>query len=128
VEETILAIHDQPPEGLRRTPGPKAINYSLQRDETLQALDLARSRSTRTIHRVLVKHRRIVNRKGHKPEPMERPDPMTHWQLDFKVRSFVQTDPSGKLHYGVQSCNMVDVGTSIAVATVVRADSTAEKA
>lgn len=128
VEETILTIRDQPPEGLRRTPGPQAINYYLQRDETLQVLGLARSRSTRTIHRVLVKHQRIAGCKGHEPEPMERPEPMTHWQLDFKVLSSVQTDPSGKPRYDVQSCNMVDMGTSIAVASVVRADFTAETA
>lgn len=128
VEETLLAIRDQPPEGLRRTPGPKAINSYLQRDETLQALDLARSRSTRTIYRVLVKHQRIVGRQAHEPEPMERPDPLTHWQLDFKVLSSVKTDPSTKHSYEAQSLNMIDMGTSIAVATVVQANFTAETA
>ena len=47
-----------------RTPGPKAIQYYLQRDETLLALGLARSRSTRTIYQVLVKHQRVVPRKA----------------------------------------------------------------
>lgn len=56
VEEAIVHIRDDPPEGLRRAPGPRAIQYYLQRDELLQALGLSRSYSTRTIYQVLVKH------------------------------------------------------------------------
>jgi hypothetical protein len=36
VEECILAIRDEPPENLKRTPGPKAIQYYLARDPVLQ--------------------------------------------------------------------------------------------
>src|SRR5947208_3573213 len=36
VIETILAIRDQPPEGLRRVPGQEAIRYYLQRDPAVQ--------------------------------------------------------------------------------------------
>jgi hypothetical protein len=36
VEERILAIRDEPPENLKRIPGPKAIQYDLARDPALQ--------------------------------------------------------------------------------------------
>jgi hypothetical protein len=49
VEEQILAIRDQPPEGLRRTPGPKAIQYFLARDPQLQLFQLPIP-GTRTSH------------------------------------------------------------------------------
>ncbi len=126
VEEAILSIRDDPPEGLRRTPGPKAIQYYLQRDETLQALGLARSYSTRTIYQVLLKHQRVVPRKSREPEPMERPDPMTHWQIDYKDISSVPVDPGGKKQHGIQSFNIVDMGTSRVVAAHVSAELTAE--
>jgi hypothetical protein len=40
VVETILAMGDQPPEGLRRVPGPEAIRYYLERDSALQFLQV----------------------------------------------------------------------------------------
>src|SRR5947209_19696241 len=36
VVEQVLAIRDQPPEGLRRVPGQEAIRYYLERDPALQ--------------------------------------------------------------------------------------------
>ena len=126
MEETILAIRDDPPEGLRRTPGPRTINYYLQRDATLQALGLAGSRSTRTIYQILLKHQRIVPRKPREREPVERPEPMTHWQIDYKDISSVPGDPDGKKQHGTQSFNIVDMGTSMIVAAHVRSDFTAE--
>ena len=47
VIDRILEIRDQPPEGLGRTPGPKAILYYLPRDESLQQAGLRLPRSTR---------------------------------------------------------------------------------
>jgi len=44
-------MRDEPPEGLQRTPGPKAILYYLPRDEQLQGERLPRS--SRTIYRIL---------------------------------------------------------------------------
>lgn len=61
----ILEIRDQPPEHLRRTPGPKAILYYLQRDVDLQALGVPLPRSSRTIWRILSRHGRIL----HAPPP-----------------------------------------------------------
>ncbi len=50
VTDRILQMRDEPPEGLQRTPGPKAILYYLPRDEQLQGQRLPRS--SRTIYRM----------------------------------------------------------------------------
>jgi hypothetical protein len=46
VVERIIQMRDEPPEGLQRTPGPKAILYYLPRDPDLQAERLPRSSRT----------------------------------------------------------------------------------
>src|SRR5437660_7069033 len=47
VEERILAIRDEPPENLKRIPGPKAIQYYLARDPALQGRAAPLPQSTR---------------------------------------------------------------------------------
>jgi transposase InsO family protein len=125
--EQILAIRDHPPEGLRRTPGPKAIHYYLQRDDVL-ALFPEPLPSLKTIYRILKAHDRIAQKRPRDPEPMERPHPMTCWQIDFKDVSSVPADPDGKKQHVVETLNIIDMGTSILLAAHVRADFTAETA
>jgi len=69
VQERILAIRDEPPEGLRRTPGPAAILYYLPRDQQLQAKAVPLPRSSCTIYRILKKHGRIPERRPRQHEP-----------------------------------------------------------
>ena len=57
VVDRLLEIRDDPPEGLNRTPGPKAILYYLNRDEALKEQQLRRPQSTRTIHRQMPRKR-----------------------------------------------------------------------
>ena len=80
VVERIIQMRDEPPEGLRRTPGPKAILYYLPRDEQLEGERLPRS--SRTIYRILQQAGRIAHRQPQEQEPQERPAPMSQWQLD----------------------------------------------
>jgi len=82
VVDRLLEIRDDPPEGLGRTPGPKAILYYLNRDETLKEKQLRLPKSTRTIHRILKENGRIASRLPSVTEPLERPAPLQHWQLD----------------------------------------------
>jgi Integrase core domain len=79
--ERILQMRDEPPEGLQRTPGPKAILYYLPHDPDLQGERLPRS--SRTIHRILQQAGRIVHRLPHLQEELSRPAPVSQWQLDF---------------------------------------------
>jgi len=128
VLDRLLEIRDQPPEGLGRTPGPKAILYYLPRDESLQQAELRLPRSTRTIHRLLREHGRSAARLPHLPDPLERPKPMQHWQIDFKDASSVPADPEGKQQHVVETLTIIDMGTSVLIASHVRSDFTAETA
>lgn len=128
VEERILAIRDEPPEGLRRTPGPEAILYYLPRDAELQAAGVPLPRSSRTIYRILKKHGRIPERGPRRHEPLERNAPMTAWQADFKDVSSVAAEPEGKRQHGVETLNLIDSGTSVLLDAQVREDFTAEVA
>lgn len=59
VVDRLLQMRDQPPEGLGRTPGPKALLYYLPRDAELAGQRLPRS--TRTIYR------RVAASRTHQP-------------------------------------------------------------
>jgi hypothetical protein len=128
VVERILAIRDEPPAGLRRIPGPRTSRYYLQQDQELRALGLPLPRSTRTIWRILRQHGRIVKPAERVHTPVERPDPLRSWQLDFKDVSTVPADPEGKQAHVVEVLDVVDVGTSILLDAQVREDFTAETA
>ena len=124
VSDRIIQMRDEPPEGLRRTPGPKALLYYLPRDEQVQGERLPRS--SRTIYGILKRAGRIAQRLPQLHEPLERPAPMHHWQLDFKDASTVPADPDGKRQHVVEVLNVVDVGTSVLVEAQVGADFHAE--
>ena len=82
VVDRLLELRDQPPEGLGRTPGPKALLYYLPRDAELAASGERLPRSSRTIYGYLLQAGRIRRHLPHLQEPTERPAPMSQWQLD----------------------------------------------
>ena len=126
VIERILAIRDAPPAHLQRIPGPKAILYFLAHDPELRSLGLRLPRSTRTIWQVLRQHGRIAIPSERRHTPVERPEPMTAWQLDFKDVSTVPAETDGKQQHVVEVLNTVDTGTSILVNAQVHENFTAE--
>ena len=127
VVEQVLSIRDQPPEGLRRVPGQEAIRYYLQRDPALQFFQRPIP-SCRTMYRILKTHERIPERGKPIRQPLERPAPMTAWQIDFKDVSSVPADPDGKRQHVVETLNVIDTGTSVLLDAHVRSDFTAETA
>ena len=124
VIDRILAIRDEPPENLRRTPGPKAILYYLGRDEELRQQDVYLPRSTRTIWQILRQHGRIFHSSPPEHEPEERPTPLREWGIDFKEVSSVPAEPDGRRQHGVECFNVIDHGTSILLSAQVRQDYT----
>jgi hypothetical protein len=126
VIERILAIRDHPPEHLQRTPGPTAILYYLHRDQDLLAQGLRLPRSTRTIWEILHAHGRIATPRRRDHVPVERPEPLSFWQLDLKDASSVPPDPEGKQQHVVEMCDILDVGMSMALAVEPGEDYTAE--
>ncbi len=96
-----------PPEGLQRTPGPKAILYYLPRDEELRERGCPLPRSTSTIWKLLTHLGRLSADPPvtHRQEPLR--EPLAEVQVDFKDVSTVRPDPSGegKKQHVVEVCN-----------------------
>ena len=128
VEERILAMRESPPENLQRVPGPKALRYYLARDAELLEHAVPLPRSTRTSWKVLRRHGCSVRPVRLPPQPMERPAPMSAWQIDFKDASTVPADPHGKQQHVVEILNVVDRGSSIVIASEVHANFHAQTA
>lgn len=126
VIDRVLDIRDHPPEHLQRTPGPKAILYYLHRQEDLLAQGLRLPRSTRTIWQILTAHDRIAHVPRREHVPMERPGPLASWQLDFKDANSVPPDPEGKQQHVVETFDIVDVGSSLALTVEPGEDYNAE--
>ena len=122
VEAAILAIRDDPAEGLRRTPGPQTILYYLDKGGELSAAGHYVPRRAATIWRILDKHQRIRHRPPRQHQPEEPVEPMVEWQIDFKSISTVPAEAGGKQQHVVETLNVVDRGSSILVAATPRAD------
>lgn len=128
VVERILDIRDHPPENLRRTPGPRTILYYLHRDETLKERGAYLPRSTSTIWAILNQHGRIAHAPKVEHLLMERPEPLSIWQMDFKDVSSVGADDTGKRQHVVETLNLIDTGTSLLLESLAANDYTAETA
>lgn len=113
VVEHILDIRDHPPDGLGRIPGPKAIVYYLNQLATTTLTGERLPRSTRTIQLILRQHQRIAGTPRRSRRPIERPEPLHDWQIDFKDASTVAVDPDGKQQHVVEVLDTVDAGTSL---------------
>ncbi len=124
----ILEIRDHPPENLRRIPGPRAILYYLHRDEMLKASGVYLPNSTATVWAILTQHGRIARPPKVEHQRMERPAPLSAWQMDFKDVSSVRADETGKRQHVVETLNVVDVGTSLLLESLPANDYTAETA
>lgn len=122
----ILAIRDDPPDNLKRTPGPVAIKYYLHQDEELKQQGYYLPTSTSTIWTILDENGRIERPAKGEHELVSRAAPMTAWQIDFKDVTTVVTEPGGKQMHLVESLDMVDCGTSILVDNPARPDYNAE--
>src|SRR4029453_10084857 len=122
VVEAILAIREQPPEELQRTPGPLTILYYLPRAAARAGQRLPTS--TSTVWRILDQHQRIVRPAKVEHEPLERLRPHEEWQVDFKDVTTATAETEKRAHQ-VETFDVVDAGTSILVANPVRRDFTA---
>ena len=105
VRDVILGLRDDLKAIYGRVVGPKTILYHLHKDKLLQSQGVYVPRSTRTIWQVLKDGGRISTRlREH--HPLERPEPMQHWEMDF-----------GQLGDTFEFLTVVDRGTSILVDT-----------
>jgi hypothetical protein len=126
VIERILAIRDQPPDGLQRTPGPVAIKYYLHKMEKTAPLGCYLPTSTSTVWRILDEHQRIIRPAQSEREPTPQAEPLQVWQMDFKDVCTVIPEPEGKRQHQVETLNVLDTGTSVLVDNPPRTDFNAE--
>ncbi|MCO5189958.1 MAG: hypothetical protein M9918_17420 [Anaerolineae bacterium] len=122
VVTAILAIRDNPPGNLHRVPGPLAIIYYLHQDVTLREAGWHLPTSTSTVWRILDEHQRILRPPLIEHEPLERPEPLAEWQVDFKDVSTARDDSSEKHTHQIEAFNVVDAGTSILIDNPARTD------
>lgn len=124
VVDRLVQLRDEPPEGLQRPPGPKALLYYLPRDPSLQGERLPRC--SRTIYRLLKQAGRIASRQPAPHEPLERPALLSHWQLDFKDVTTVPPEEGGKRQHALEALHVIDEGTSVVLAAQLDAHFHAE--
>ena len=127
LEVLVLQIRDDPPDGLRRTPGCDCIHYYLAKTEAVKIGELPLI-CPKSINQILHKHQRIYKAKEPEHEPLVRAEPMTAWQIDFKDVTSVKPEGGDKKMHWVETLNIVDSGTSILVANPARNDFNAETA
>ncbi len=114
VRDAVLDLRDQLKEKYGRVVGPKTILYHLHKDAALKTVYVPQS--TRTIWQILKEGGRIPTRLG-EHYPLERPEPMQHWEMDF-----------GQLADKFEFLSVVDRGTSILVDTQTQPHYSAETA
>lgn len=119
--ERILYYRQRLPDTLHRTAGPKTIWYYLLVDKERAERGLAVPGQT-TIWKVLVRCGCIPRPGARGGQPLTRPDPLLHWQGDFKDASVQSVEPDGKKQHFIEVFNIVDSGTSILVDAIARSD------
>ncbi len=128
VVQRILTLREELPEHLGRIPGPKALLYYLHQADDLKAQGYHLPTSTSTIWRILDEHHCIARPIPIDHTPLERPEPLTHWQMDFKDVTTATQGTTSKKQHQIETLNFVDCGTSILVEALVREDFTMETA
>jgi hypothetical protein len=111
VVERILCLRDEPPNHLRRVPGPRTIIAFLHQDPEALALGEPLPRSTRTVWKVLHAHGRIATELPRPHQPLVPPEPLEEIQADFTDVGSVPADPDGKRLHAVEACLFEDVGS-----------------
>ncbi len=131
VVERIIDMRLAPPEHLKRTPGPKALLYSLSRDEPLRLGGFRLPRSTRTIWQILDQAGLIERAERGPRSPLPRPEPLQEVQMDFKDITTATVNPmalTAKRRHLIEVCNFVDAGSSRLLSAQVHEDFHAETA
>jgi hypothetical protein len=128
VVERILALRDEPPDHLRRVPGPRTILAFLHRDPEALALALPLPCSSRTVWQVLRHAGRIEADLLHFHQPLELPAPLSEVQADFTDIGTVPPDPFGKRQHAVEALLFEDVGSRHVVYAEISSNFHAETA
>jgi hypothetical protein len=128
VVERILALRDEPPDHLRRVPGPRTLLAFLHRDPEALALALPLPRSSRTVWQVLRRSGRSEADLPRFHQPLELPAPLEEIQADCTDIGTVPPDLFGKRQHAVEALLFEDVGSRHVVYAEISSDFHAETA
>ena len=135
LENRIVHFRNILPQELGRVAGAKTISYYLSQDVVLAEQGIAPTGSTSIIYKVLRQHHLVAplnqTKRATAHRPQTRALPMHTWELDFTdvttIKHHHQPDSTKKAHW-VEVLNVVDAGTSIAIASKVDDEFNAETA
>jgi hypothetical protein len=110
VEERIIALRVALSEQYHRTVGPRTIAAYLKHHA-------AEGRawgptSSATIWRILRKRQYILDPVRHDPQPVKRPEPGVHWEIDFCTAAKVSPEAPNKQQHGLEVLSVIDRGSS----------------
>jgi len=115
VEARILELRRELTAQLGRIAGQRTILFYLHEDETLKQEGVRVPTSQATIWRILNDHHAFQRPKPRQRRPVDRPPPLSEWEIDFSdVVTATDPHPTKQAHL-VESFNVVDRGTSIAI-------------
>lgn len=119
VEAKILHWREQLTEQYGRLVGARNILYHLQHDPDLKRLGVFIPKAASTVHEVLVRYNRIPRPAPRVHVPREPAAPMQVWEIDFTDVVTAHAPDTDKRQHQVEAFEVVDTGTSIALATEV---------
>src|SRR5215831_7632127 len=126
VEERIGALRETLSEQYNRTVGARTISSYLKREAALW--EGVVPVSSATIWRILRKRQYIQKPTRPDKQPLERPEPGVHWEIDFCTAAKVSPEAPDKQQNGLEVFNVVDRGSSASVDSQASAEFDAEQA
>ena len=119
LEAKILHLRDTLTEQYQRRVGARNILFHLHNDRDLQSLAVFIPQSPSTVHEVLVRFGRVPRRGPRVHVPREPAEPMQVWEIDFTDVVTAHSSETAKRKHQVEVFDVIDTGTSIALATAV---------
>lgn len=128
VEAKILYYRETLTEKRNTIVGARGIKPFLLKDSDLKQLGVYIPTSTSTITGVLNDYGRIFKPAPRIHIPAQRPPAMQVWEMDFTDITSATSERTEKKQHQVESLNIIDVGSSLAIATEVSDHYDAEEA
>ena len=119
LEAHILHLRDTLTAQYRRRVGARNILYHLQQDPHLKRQVGFIPKSASTVHEVLRRYNRIPRPKPRLHVPREPAEPMQVWELDFADIITARSAETDKRKHQVELLDVIDTGSSVALATQV---------
>lgn len=128
LEAKIIHLRKTLTEQYHRIVGARNILYHLQEDVELKRIGEYIPKAASTVHEVLLRFNLIPRPAPHVHVPFESAMPLQVWEIDFTDIITARDPDSEKRQHQVEAFNVVDSGTSIALATTVNANFDARQA